>query len=124
MACDLELGMVFKRSYLFINFHVLKRLKVQYHHLYRDELDIECYVYSFFQAPESYKNVTDVVNTCEYHSSFLPSFLPACLPACLLSFYGVHSSISLKVNALSFSGHDAGISQKAIKLRPIAVIKG
>lgn len=23
-----------------------------------------------------------------------------------------------------FSGHDAGISQKAIKLRPIAVIKG
>lgn len=37
-----------------------------------------------FQAPESYKNVTDVVNTC----------------------------------------HDAGISKKAIKLRPIAVIKG
>lgn len=37
-----------------------------------------------FQAPESYKNVTDVVNTC----------------------------------------HDAGISRKAIKLRPIAVIKG
>lgn len=36
------------------------------------------------EAPESYKNVTDVVNTC----------------------------------------HDAGISQKAIKLRPIAVIKG
>lgn len=36
------------------------------------------------QAPESYKNVTDVVNTC----------------------------------------HDAGISKKAIKLRPIAVIKG
>lgn len=41
---------------------------------------------SFFslQAPESYKNVTDVVNTC----------------------------------------HEAGISKKAIKLRPIAVIKG
>lgn len=38
----------------------------------------------FFQAPESYKNVTDVVNTC----------------------------------------HEAGISKKAIKLRPIAVIKG
>ncbi|RXN00446.1 tRNA-splicing ligase RtcB-like [Acipenser ruthenus] len=38
----------------------------------------------FSQAPESYKNVTDVVNTC----------------------------------------HDAGISKKAIKLRPIAVIKG
>lgn len=37
-----------------------------------------------FQAPESYKNVTDVVNTC----------------------------------------HEAGISRKAIKLRPIAVIKG
>lgn len=37
-----------------------------------------------FQAPESYKNVTDVVNTC----------------------------------------HEAGISKKAIKLRPIAVIKG
>ena len=36
------------------------------------------------QAPESYKNVTDVVNTC----------------------------------------HDAGISKKAIKLGPIAVIKG
>lgn len=36
------------------------------------------------EAPQSYKNVTDVVNTC----------------------------------------HDAGISQKAIKLRPIAVIKG
>lgn len=36
------------------------------------------------EAPESYKNVTDVINTC----------------------------------------HDAGISQKAIKLRPIAVIKG
>lgn len=36
------------------------------------------------QAPESYKNVTDVVNTC----------------------------------------HDAGISKKAVKLRPIAVIKG
>lgn len=36
------------------------------------------------EAPESYKNVTDVVNTC----------------------------------------HDAGISKKAIKLRPIAVIKG
>jgi len=36
------------------------------------------------QAPESYKNVTDVVNTC----------------------------------------HAAGISKKAIKLRPIAVIKG
>lgn len=36
------------------------------------------------QAPESYKNVTDVVDTC----------------------------------------HDAGISKKAIKLRPIAVIKG
>lgn len=46
-------------------------------------------ILSFFflfplQAPESYKNVTDVVNTC----------------------------------------HDAGISKKAIKLRPIAVIKG
>lgn len=37
-----------------------------------------------FQAPESYKNVTDVVDTC----------------------------------------HEAGISKKAIKLRPIAVIKG
>ena len=37
-----------------------------------------------FQAPESYKDVTDVVNTC----------------------------------------HDAGISKKAVKLRPIAVIKG
>uniref|UniRef100_A0A8C7N5L8 RNA-splicing ligase RtcB homolog n=1 Tax=Oncorhynchus kisutch TaxID=8019 RepID=A0A8C7N5L8_ONCKI len=37
-----------------------------------------------FTAPESYKNVCDVVNTC----------------------------------------HDAGISKKAIKLRPIAVIKG
>lgn len=37
-----------------------------------------------FQAPESYKNVTDVVDTC----------------------------------------HQAGISRKAIKLRPIAVIKG
>lgn len=37
-----------------------------------------------FQAPESYKNVTDVVDTC----------------------------------------HEAGISRKAIKLRPIAVIKG
>ena len=36
------------------------------------------------EAPESYKNVTDVVNTC----------------------------------------HEAGISKKAIKLRPIAVIKG
>lgn len=36
------------------------------------------------EAPESYKNVTDVVNTC----------------------------------------HAAGISKKAIKLRPIAVIKG
>lgn len=36
------------------------------------------------EAPESYKNVTDVVNTC----------------------------------------HDAGISKKTIKLRPIAVIKG
>lgn len=36
------------------------------------------------EAPESYKNVTDVVNTC----------------------------------------HEAGISRKAIKLRPIAVIKG
>lgn len=46
------------------------------------------FVFFFFlfplQAPESYKNVTDVVNTC----------------------------------------HDAGISKKAIKLRPIAVIKG
>lgn len=46
-------------------------------------------ILSFFflfplQAPESYKNVTDVVNTC----------------------------------------HAAGISKKAIKLRPIAVIKG
>jgi len=39
---------------------------------------------SCLQAPESYKNVTDVVNTC----------------------------------------HEAGISKKAIKLRPIAVIKG
>lgn len=37
-----------------------------------------------FQAPESYKNVTDVVNTC----------------------------------------HEAGISKKTVKLRPIAVIKG
>jgi len=36
------------------------------------------------EAPESYKNVTDVVDTC----------------------------------------HEAGISQKCIKLRPIAVIKG
>lgn len=36
------------------------------------------------EAPESYKNVTDVVNTC----------------------------------------HAAGISKKAVKLRPIAVIKG
>lgn len=36
------------------------------------------------EAPESYKNVTDVVNTC----------------------------------------HSAGISKKAVKLRPIAVIKG
>lgn len=36
------------------------------------------------EAPESYKDVTEVVNTC----------------------------------------HDAGISKKAIKLRPIAVIKG
>lgn len=36
------------------------------------------------EAPESYKNVTDVVNTC----------------------------------------HEAGISKKSIKLRPIAVIKG
>jgi tRNA-splicing ligase RtcB len=36
------------------------------------------------EAPESYKNVTDVVNTC----------------------------------------HEAGISKKAIKLRPVAVIKG
>lgn len=36
------------------------------------------------EAPESYKNVTDVVDTC----------------------------------------HEAGISKKAIKLRPIAVIKG
>lgn len=36
------------------------------------------------EAPESYKNVTDVVNTC----------------------------------------HEAGISKKTVKLRPIAVIKG
>jgi len=36
------------------------------------------------EAPESYKNVNDVVDTC----------------------------------------HDAGISKKAVKLRPIAVIKG
>lgn len=36
------------------------------------------------EAPESYKNVTDVVNTC----------------------------------------HEAGITKKAFKLRPIAVIKG
>lgn len=42
-----------------------------------------CFLFPL-QAPESYKNVTDVVNTC----------------------------------------HDAGISKKAIKLRPIAVIKG
>lgn len=45
---------------------------------------LELRVWFSFQAPESYKNVTDVVNTC----------------------------------------HDAGISKKAIKLRPIAVIKG
>jgi tRNA-splicing ligase RtcB len=36
------------------------------------------------ESPESYKNVTDVVNTC----------------------------------------HEAGISKKTVKLRPIAVIKG
>ena len=36
------------------------------------------------EAPESYKDVTEVVNTC----------------------------------------HDAGISKKAVKLRPIAVVKG
>ena len=36
------------------------------------------------EAPESYKNVTEVVNTC----------------------------------------HEAGISKKAVKLRPIAVVKG
>jgi len=36
------------------------------------------------EAPESYKDVTEVVNTC----------------------------------------HDAGISMRAVKLRPIAVIKG
>lgn len=47
---------------------------------------ITMFSFSLFplQAPESYKNVTDVVNTC----------------------------------------HAAGISKKAIKLRPIAVIKG
>uniref|UniRef100_A0A2K5CS76 3'-phosphate/5'-hydroxy nucleic acid ligase n=1 Tax=Aotus nancymaae TaxID=37293 RepID=A0A2K5CS76_AOTNA len=44
---------------------------------------VQCLI-PLLQAPESYKNVTDVVNTC----------------------------------------HDAGISKKAIKLRPIAVIKG
>ena len=38
----------------------------------------------FFKAPDSYKNVTDVVETC----------------------------------------HQAGISKKCIKLRPVAVIKG
>lgn len=42
------------------------------------------FLFCFVKAPESYKNVTDVVNTC----------------------------------------HEAGISKKAIKLRPIAVIKG
>jgi hypothetical protein len=41
-------------------------------------------VYVCIQAPESYKDVTEVVNTC----------------------------------------HAAGISQKAIKLRPVAVVKG
>lgn len=50
----------------------------------RSALRFFLYEFFFFQAPESYKNVTDVVNTC----------------------------------------HDAGISKKAIKLRPIAVIKG
>lgn len=46
--------------------------------------DFFFFLFCFVKAPESYKNVTDVVNTC----------------------------------------HEAGISKKAIKLRPIAVIKG
>lgn len=47
------------------------------------------------EAPESYKDVEDVCNTC-----------------------------NLFLLIRSFLGHEAGISKKVLKLRPIAVIKG
>ena len=52
------------------------------------------------EAPESYKDVTAVVDTC--------SFAPRSLVG--------PDDVS--------AGHAAGISRKCVKLRPIAVIKG
>lgn len=110
---------------------------------------------SLLQAPESYKNVTDVVETCElnwncrcvvpppcpghchlscYHPSplvwlFLTivmsmcGFVGVCMFVCALHICWGFLLIVLFTMTFS-AGHAAGISKMAIKLRPIAVIKG
>lgn len=60
--------------------------------------------FKLLQAPESYKNVTDVVDTCKF-----------------LTF---STNVTFSERIFSPLGHAAGISQKCVKLRPIAVIKG
>lgn len=69
-------------------------------------------VFAPLQAPESYKNVTDVVDTCEGPIECAIKF--ACTVLCP----------SLPQPVFPSLGHAAGISKKAIKLRPLAVIKG
>ena len=94
------------------------------------------------EAPESYKDVTQVAETCTDLHLRLAFFAAA--PAllllaaslfCAFSSFGlghpVESSIrdasnynSLVPPVLPSAGHEAGISRLCIKLRPIAVVKG
>lgn len=65
------------------------------------------------EAPESYKNVTDVVDSCMYHKCMVKKKVIIIIFLKLLS-----------ASPFCVPGHQAGISEKCFKLRPIAVIKG
>lgn len=58
------------------------------------------------EAPESYKDVTEVVNTCEYIA------------------FAESETLLTTGNPACETGHAAGISNKVVKLRPIGVVKG
>lgn len=59
------------------------------------------------EAPESYKDVSQVVDTCAWRGTGWGGAVGPYAP-----------------RSPAHAGHEAGISSKAVKLRPIAVVKG
>ena len=75
------------------------------------------------EAPESYKDVTQVVETCTLEDKRGLGQRPADRDSRTTQAHWALLTSASPRCALSL-GHNAGISKKCIKLRPIAVVKG